>query len=179
MHTDKTIEYLNQKPWYRLLKVVYIFTCIGLVVMSVFLITEEERPYDFFDNNNSYILCEDGRKLGLDENNIYLSDSFVLSFQDESIKKMCANNAIDPDSKKSLDEIFSPRMERLKKIVDGSDYVPAEKNYKIVPVYEMRGSWVLVFGYYLLAIVIITLALEIFKRIFYYIVLGKIFPKKF
>lgn len=52
------------------------------------------------------------------------------------------------------------------------------KPYSITPVTIVIGGWINVFTYSIIALIIISLLAEILRRIFYYIVLGKINPAK-
>ena len=145
------ISDLNKKWWYRLIKVVFVVFFIGIIMAGVMIVAGEYSPS--FDNKASYALCKDGNKVGLDENSIYLNSSFISNTNDKTIKKRCGTT-------------FT--LEEIKKRVP---------SYELVSVYKSR-NWLAVVGFSLLLVFITIIVAEIIRRIFYYIILGKIKPEK-
>jgi hypothetical protein len=153
----KTIGELNSKVWYRLLKVIYVLIFIPIFILSFFSGYLSTKPE--FDNEKSYIKCDDGREFGLDENGIYLYSSYVYSEDNEKIKQMCSSNELDEIAKKY------------------GGYIILEKNYKLISVYENR-DWFRAIKISLLSIIGAIFFFELIKRVFYYIVLGSFRPPK-
>jgi uncharacterized membrane-anchored protein len=152
----KSIHELKHKSWYRLLKVLYLsfFLLIFITTVSI-IIAGNSRP--IFDNDRSYIVCNDGRNLSLSENSIYLSSNYIPYYDQDKVKTMCAYNPNDPTK---LNEPTYSELSRM------------GVNYKLVAVYDY-SNYLAMMGYLLLAVVIILALFELIRRIFYYISLGR------
>lgn len=190
---NKTISYLNSKVWYRSLKVIFILSFILAIIFPLIGVYFEYKPE--FDNKKSYVVCKDGRTVSLEDNNIYLYSSYVGGDDDLTIKKRCTAALTFDEFKKDLSDYAS--IERLlENRSDGFDVDNAIKagyskeevqkylektinktEYKLVSIYTPI-HWVAVVGYSFLIILSVIVFFEIIKRIFYYIVLGVIKPKK-
>jgi hypothetical protein len=149
----KTIEYLNSKWWYRLLKIIYIFLFTVLVISSFSIIYDTTSPKKVFDNKSSYIQCIDkDAQFGLDENDISLLSEYIYSWDDKTFKSWCGNYK------------------------DVNDPLNIRNEYKLISLFKTRGSWYDVMYYFTEIIIILFVFFEIIKRIFYYVSLGKINP---
>lgn len=160
---NKTIAKLNEKIWYRLLKVIYI---LALLFVIIFFVADafESKPKKVFDGYNTTINCEGGTAYKAGENDIFFI-SATDSGKQNQLKELCMSGKF-PDMNF---EIFKKTSERL----DGNPI-----NYTIDYAYKDVGSWGIVIGNALSGIFVMIIVFEIIRRIFYYIVLGKIFPKK-
>jgi hypothetical protein len=116
----KTIKELNQKAWYRLLKVIFIITFLFAGVLS----WTDTKPYD---ETTSYVVCRNGQK--------YLNNPF---------------NSVDYYTNKCNGE------------------------WKAQDITKTYNSW----GEVFVGLFTVVVIFEIIRRIFYYIVLGTILPKK-
>ena len=153
---------LNQKSWYRLLKVLYIGFFSLIFIFFVFIIFGINPSK--FDNEQSYIKCYDGRSLSLSGNNIYLYSDYISTYDDVSIKKMCAYNPDDPIN------INPDRPDDLARLH------PIAKNYNLISIYRKtvaQNIW-----YSIILFFVVLGISEFLKRIFYYIVFGKFIPHK-
>ena len=165
---NNTIAYLNTKIWHRLLKVIYILIFISVSVYAVMLSIEEYSPHEALDYSKSLIICDNGETYTFSE---------ARNVDDDiAMEKLCLSPAEKTRREVFLD--YQAFLEREKMGIPHPEYEEIPLNYKIQKVYKTIGGWYLVFGYSILWILIIYVALEITKRAFYYIVLGKINPPK-
>jgi len=96
-------------------------------------------------------------------NDIFLDYENVIDEKnDEKIKNMCNQNS---------DDIVRYNLE---KPLDKSGIRSFE--YQIAPVYKTR--WTSIVGYSILILLVMIVVTEIIRRIFYYIIFGKLFPQK-
>jgi len=183
----KTIAYLNSKWWYRLLKVVFVafFLLVAAVVITV--IFEEKSPEQVFDNQSSYVLCNDGRKLGLDENNVIMTSAYMYSFQEDIFKRACAynsNSQFDFEAGLSDEEIADLEAQQYNSVDEYALSLGAtitnhnDINFVLIPSYITEGGYLQVFIYSILALICVYLGFEIIRRIFYYVLLGTFVPSK-
>lgn len=155
----KTITDLNAKWWYRLVKVAYLLFALLIVIVVVSVVVD---AYDrTFNDNESYVSCNDGRKFFVDKMGMY--GDYVSSYDDKSFRTWCATTMVTEDGTKKL------------KLINGP--VPEEKNYTFVAVYTPR-DWTGTIGSSALWIAVILLVSEGIRRIFYYIILGSLRPLK-
>lgn len=179
----QTISELNAKWWYRLVKVVYFFTIIisiGISFIGAYVVSQPE-----FDEQNSYILCDNGKKVDSKEYNISeYSDTVYSNGQD--IKFVCSrlesglsaqeieivNRGMETGKSKEevLRALNNYRSEQIKQLPSGA-------NYKVVREY-MPPQWFQMILISVASVLGILLTSEIIRRIFYYIILGKIKPEK-
>lgn len=146
----KTIQELNERIWYRFLKVTIILITIIIGGFSFAVIWSSYQP--IFDNIESYVKCDNGKTIGLDENNITLYSDYIFSEDDKKLKTACGSGS-------KFDQYL------------------INKNYQLISVYKSR-NWGEIIKYSLFVILCTILTLETIKRIFYYIVLGSLKPKK-
>jgi len=190
---NKTISYLNSKMWYRSLKVIFILSFILAIIFSLIGVYFEYKPE--FDNEKSYVVCKDGRTVSLEDNNIYLYSSYVGSDDDLTIKQRCGHSLTLEELKNGVsdDMIIERLLANRSKGFDVDNAIKSgyskeeikeyliknidQTEYKLVSIYTPI-HWVAVVGYSFLIILSMIVLFEIIKRIFYYIVLGTIRPKK-
>lgn len=169
---DKTIKTLNEKWWYRLLKVIYIVLLIMFVFSAITLSFSSYSPKKIYDNEKSFIVCDDGREFSLEENNVYLGISGRISTSDD--KKF---NSWCLDGSEEKVENVDGRIARLKKSL-ATNKVEKEKNYIFFSSYKIIGDWNNVMLSIFFSMLTIFAVFELFRRIFYYVILGKMKPKK-
>jgi len=147
-----TIEQLKEKTWYRFLKVIYALAFIIIIVFAVALIFDSTSPR--YDNDNSYIKCNNGKEFKLSElnkNGTHISGPYIDTGEDRLLNFDC--------------------------IWRGASADPNIKGYKFIGIYTAR-NWFKIMWQSLLSIAIALIIFEVIKRIFYYILLGKFMPKK-
>jgi len=176
---NNTIAYLNIKIWYRLLKVVYVFIFISVSIYTVSTIVDDYSPYKIVDWDKSLILCDNGDTYTFNELS-HKNLGFTLEENTDQlgVKRLCGgitNEFLDKKYGPNSNSQISPE-DFLKS--KGFYDTPKDINYKTKTIYKTIGGWHLVFGYSIFWILMICTVLEIIKRAFYYIVLGKINPPK-
>ena len=157
----KTISELNEKAWYRLLKVLYTvgFIILGLITLGItYIIVDEE--YRFIScgtgNYGTFHVSESGYN--------YLSSS--LQYWDDS-----EHNAV-----RSLCDITEAEVqENLQMIFDG---ISREPLYDIVNASDTSRGWFYIILYWILFGCLTTLLFLLGQHIFYYVVIGKFNPQK-
>lgn len=160
MENKKTLEYLNSKAWYRFLKVIFLgFFLISLVLVSKFVI---DTGLKRIDNNRTQITCKTSNK------NTYTAKEL-------NIKLTKANFIGLEEFRDDGNKILKTCGGYIWKYSSGQTYIrlPSEV-FDIKPVYTYGESLKYLIFYNFL----IVLCFEIFKRVFYYIILGKIKPEK-
>lgn len=163
----KTLSELNSKWWYRLIKVIYIASYLIIVVGSIVAIFYNFSPE--FDNAKSYIKCENGKEFILSENGYDLYSDYMSHSNQVYAEDLCFDGIIE--FKK--EEIGN--LEFKKPIVISE----TEKSgrYELISKYTNR-DWFSTVGFSILTILGTGIIFEIFRRIFYYIILGSVRPKK-
>jgi hypothetical protein len=186
----KTIEELNGKWWYRLIKVVYILAFIGVALITCLIVSSSFDPQ--FDAANSYIVCNNsGDHIALKNTNVTLYYDYISSDDDTALKYYCAspidlgtaaqeayptNSAYQSTSTLSLGQRIQSAYPSYDSVLDKAlGFVP--DNYVFVPVYTQR-NWGEMILYMILSILVIAAIFEAAKRIFYYIFLGKFRPTR-
>lgn len=165
----KTIKELNNKIWYRFLKVIYVLFYILIIIgwISLILLNPDMSIKDI-DQNKTTISCIGSDKKFSPKN---------LGVQiDQSMFKNDSNNYTN------LSYINDPLNEVCKKLnlptiksADGK-FTVLSPLYEIKPQYTYFNDTTLIFAISLLSIFIIF---EVIRRIFYYIILGTISPKSY
>lgn len=206
MENKKTITYLNSKIWYRLLKVIFVFFILAsILAFNSLLVIEEFKKLDnnktlilctlkkeksftpkqigimlynydlgdkfdykkFFENYNNYDIQAILRNC-YDETN---TDIFAIQ------KKYEVYERAVKDNKEQLLESDIKEVQQISDYITDSqkaeylDY--SVKLFDIKPVYTYSEFM----KYLTLGNLLILLIFEILRRVFYYIILGKIRPK--
>lgn len=186
---NKTISYLNSKIWYRFLKVIY----IGLILLCVIILTalamEFYKPHNVQDyridckadyTNKKSFLAEKEAGIYIYK---YSNETIYQSLSSET--KLKIRNLCDiSETEASLaNEKAMSFVQEQRKI--GTDESIIQKNiddnmrpYSIEESNIIEGSYAEVVIRALLYIIILFLLFEFFRRIFYYIILGTMRPKK-
>lgn len=181
----QTILEMNNKWWYRLFKVSY----FGLMIVALSFITiyvgNQTSPYSVLDLDNSYLVClnEDKStdfKLSFREVN-QVENSFIAYTilekhwdRDDLIGRLCnsKNDYYDPQS--VFNDNYVPINERSRlnwreKVLERHELIKSDK---------VVGSWLTTVFFIMLSWAFILIAFEMVRRIFYYVVLGKVRPNQ-
>jgi hypothetical protein len=166
---EKTISYLNSKAWYRLMKVIYLFIFAASTVISVVIVYGNNTTNKIDDylvvcnygNRISYYARKD-KNIYFDEYDLRENKASFANYQNLDIRQACGITNEEAQA-------------WVREIVQGSSSATL---YTITKTQIFEGGVANAASYSLLDILIITLIFEIFRRIFYYIVLGKIAPRK-
>lgn len=152
----KTIKDLNSKFWYRFIKVLY-FLSLGMIIIISCLATFFYFPVSIdIDVDKTHITCSNDKVYSLREAGISrISSSYLDYYNQAQVKKRCSTDL---------------------KYVNTDDIITS--NFKNINfIYENR-DWTSIIGYSVLWILITVAFFEFSRRMFYYIVLGKIKPPK-
>lgn len=142
---------LERKVWWRFSKVIYISVYICLLLFGISLIYTME-PYKVIDQDNSYIICNNGDKfifesilnpLSRSRSRLFSSD-LNFPFNDDEMRTLCER----PGNKY---EIRNKRTGEVR-IIDQSETsyygitpkktdVTTSRDYTVYMVYKMEGSW--------------------------------------
>jgi len=186
----KSIKELNQKAWYRLLKVIYLSFFLGIFIFSNWAnIGISSQKVDQKDSiidcklNNKKILISNIENIEVKSyfyDSEYLSDNDIEKIliycygidytgyiNDKNIEGTEKDTLIDSSSNSRIDSLS---LRLAKKLTD----------------FEKRDSFTIEYAhsyndlviYFLVINLSIILLFEAIKRIFYYVVLGKIRPDK-
>lgn len=80
---------LEEKWWYRLLKVAYILLYV-LSVVFVVAVSASELPQRYIDDTTTSIRCNSGSTYLLNQNSIYVFGDTLSSVQDKDARILCA-----------------------------------------------------------------------------------------
>jgi hypothetical protein len=182
----KTLTELNSKWWHRLIKVCFILLFLFCLITPVVIVVSSYNPT--INESESSAVCDDGRQLQFGakqgyENGELITRYYVFSRDYSEIAVFCASDRAIATKARSLygpttlDDQELARLVRSRLDVYGEDlYFPSD-NYTINYVYTKR-DWIGTIGYSLLSVVVTLLIFELVRRIFYYVVLGSLRPKK-
>ena len=175
MDNKNTINYLNSRWWYRLIKTAYLFFfLLGLLGYPIAIFNFYGPEYD---NDASYIKCANGKKFILSQNGITLYGEFMGSTDQEKAKNLCFGGVIN-----YMEPIRMTKAEYEAKYgqaptVENVTESGAAGKYELISKYITR-NWLVIIGFSLLSILATLFIFELLRRIFYYIVLGNLRPKK-
>lgn len=159
-----TVAELNKKKWYRALKLLYIVSLIIVILFGLQLFREDLPTEHVVDDN--YVTCNDGREISFLEFGFYTYTSSTDLEYGKSIRKACGLDKNDPlglfDS--NADELYRSN--------------PSAKNYDVGKHIQTYGSYGASFKELLLYFFWVYLIFEGIRRGFYYIMLGRMNPKK-
>lgn len=148
----KALEELNQKVYYRFIKVIFVLTFLTVLSFLIFNIYKNNRPRIIIDNSSSYIFCENGKKINAaDKDVLFVSEKFP-EIVNKQIKTLCLYD---------------------------NGWINLDSDYKINFAYKNVGGWNLVAFLILIELIGLIIIFEVIKRLFYYIILGKFDPSGF
>ncbi len=184
----KTTSELNKKWWYRLIKVIFLGFLVICVLISVFVVWEENAPHEVSDYRVDCIASYTNHKsfYAMDEG-LYLFDpisgtiySSLSTFQKQILRDKCEMS--DEEATYATQQALAYAQEQSALGATQAEIqIGIDTNYRpytITKAKKIEGSFGKVIGYSVLSILIILLVGEISRRIFYYIVLGSIRPKR-
>jgi hypothetical protein len=150
-HNKKTRGDLEQRAWYRFLKVIYLLFFISAILATIG-ISWAEKPRRTIDGNLSSIACDNGKYYAPAKNSIWVIGDTLDYTDDKHARILCKYDTLDFYNYRYSNEFIA-------------------KNYVFKPIYEKTDyvSWI---AYSLLAIVIVWLVLRIIKLAFFYIAIG-------
>lgn len=140
---------LENKPWFRFLKVVYIVAII-ISVCSIGIFSWAMKPQKVIDYDKSYYQCHNDRDhiYILEKNKMYLSSDTFLRTEDSIARFNCRDD-------KSI------------------NIKPVDKNYDLNVIHKYdygHGNWL---GYTLLALFIMWVIFRLISIAFFYIAIGE------
>lgn len=165
---EKTIHGLNQRAWYRLLKVVYLLAFVLVALASVATILSEYQPYTL---NDYRIICNYGNKSSFIayERGIYISSynpdtslALLPSYTKTAMSREC--------------QITQEDLQLLGNAIVNDQ--PHDPLYTIKREEYTHGSWVKVALISLVTLLIVFGVFEGIRRAFYYVVLGSLRPSR-
>ncbi len=168
------IKDLESKVWFRFLKVVFVFTYLA-TFLAVLVFAYSSKPYSITDEYNSMIVCDNGTNYKAGDNG-GIDPEQALAEQLGG-RRVNLNGATPEKDKATLlclgythgfipDTLTDAEMSKLK-----SQTPP----YKVEIVKKTVGNWWSFIGYTVLALFIVVVILEVIKRSFFYIAIGKKF----
>jgi hypothetical protein len=170
----KTITELNDKVWYRVLKVIYILIFVPIFILAFFAgYWLTEPPGLELDTGKSYVICDNGEKFKVWEAEREADRLNIIVPQELAIKLHCRKDFRDELLKKYKNPIWTRfSVDDIKRF--------DEINYTLVPFYtgSNERDWSKAIGISFLCIVGAVFLFELIRRIFYYIVLGTLRPRK-
>lgn len=155
----KTISELNNKWWYRLVKVIFSLIVLVLTIISVFFVFQANKTHKVSD---SYIKCSGGNK-----------ESFYAT-RDKKIlidKSHYTYNLLSDIEREQIFEACGYTPHPLNEI-----YGIQMIEYKQAEIEEDNTLIAIVYSFF--SIFIWYIIFEIVKRVIYYVILGSINPKK-
>lgn len=204
----KTINYLNSKMWYRLVKVVYLFLFLVIILVANIIIIEQ--GIGRLNQNKTIIYCLHGDKrvLTAKQAGVYFSNGdfkngfdykkYFEGYNDYDIKDIltaCYDKTPNENvhviqrvyeiigfkdepkeyNKNYLDEQIKKISEPFITNTQMASYLDYSiRLFDIKPVYSYNEF----IKYFVITNLFILFLFEVLRRIFYYIVLGTIKPKK-
>jgi hypothetical protein len=186
----KTISELNNKSWYRFVKILFIGSIFISFLIAEYTVIKEYTPrkiddYEIqcvgdFTNGKTFYAKEEGIFVDapyLGSENISLPD-----FSKKKIYEKC--EVFDEEVANSIGESYSTESFTMREgLMEKYGVTSAMesamgKTYQISPTTRGAGGYLSVIGYSLLVILFTLLIEEVLRRSFYYIILGTVKPKK-
>lgn len=188
----KTVHELNQKWWYRLLKVIYGGFFLLVAIGSAYTVYDINKSYDARDwkitclyGNHSTFKAHADKSISISE---YDTDRAVPASMDAAIKDACGITQADVDASVA-DAAAKTAQTRTENNCGGGGNTTALRGFLCGAVfspitYKMETAWIpvptpmKVFGFVVLDLLIVLAVAEVGRRAFYYIMLGSVRPRK-
>ncbi len=192
----KKLSDLNSKMWYRLLKVLY-FTIFAIYFLIFFIeLDYKSLKNDYYNLRKSYINCYNGETIYLKNINLDYYDLKYLNYNennkfkfaclsDKELGAMIKNESgvylsfSDEKVGFLVREKFNSFSEIDSKMKTSLNFKEHQKNYIL---HTVKNNSLInvrtIFLDLIIPILIIIVFFELTKRIFYYVMLGTIKPKK-
>jgi len=160
----KTLKELNLKWWYRLLKVVYTVSFLIFISIVFWVSWDKTTPKKIVDNDKTLLVCDSGKTYTSKQLKFDFANSSLGTFlKNQEFNQLCGYKNIDNQNKFSDWESFNAQY---------------EKHYKIDFKYKKVGNRTITVIYFGISLLLFVIGFEIFRRLFYYVVLGSLRPKK-
>lgn len=167
----KTIYWLNEKLWYRLLKTIFVVVFILFILATVLFVGNETKPKTYEDfkitcnygNKSSYFAHDNG--IFIDRNFNPLGLGGLSRLSDSAKERM---SALCENTKDELIEVATL-------VLSEQDPEPL---YKVEKEKYTEGNWLRFSFYILFTLIILLILFEFIRRSFYYVIFGTIKPTK-
>lgn len=167
----KTVSELNSKWWYRLVKVAYVAVFAIFALGAVSAITDEFWPTSIvidhevvcLEGNRSTFQASRDERIDLSSYSSDIGLSTLSNPQRYSLRVACG---LEAKAETPREAIIAMR---------GNDTIPA---ITITEISLTDGGFVEAIVYSLAALLGVAVVFELFRRLFYYVVLGSLRPKK-
>jgi len=179
----KKIEELNAKWWYRLIKVIY----VGLFVLALLLVVigAFSKYGPKFDAQKTYVSCNNGTNINPKDYGVNLYSEFIWTDDDKKLNFACLSNkdigeiakTAYPNTYNDLSDEEIGKRVRERNFDFYKKVALDQKTYKLIPAYTER-DWSKTFGFSFIIVLLVTFIFEGTRRLFYYVSLGKWFPKE-
>ena len=184
----KTISELNEKVWYRLIKVVYIILLVVCILFSWLLVyVFNPLPSNHLSSKGFSKLLDNYSEAVRILKAYKVWEKYKIDFKPdyENIFEQYANEYQIDETKddKIIEKIGKAAKMEYPEYMDMGNLELGKKTYsKYFLGRAFTGNLLimkLLIGFYgIISVAIIAFLFEIFRRSFYYIVLGKLFPPK-
>lgn len=143
---------LKYKVWYRILKVIYV-GLYAILLLLVISISYASKPYLSIDYKRSMLMCDNHDIYVLGDTYLFPNDSGNLDYLTEQnmARSICAHG-------------IAARY--------NFGNAPTYKNYSISIQHKTEGSWRSVVENVLISSVIISIIMEVIRRVALYILVG-------
>jgi hypothetical protein len=184
MEHAKTLAQLNENSWYRLIKVIFLLALVViLIVFNLLIISYGVKQIDSSKttiscselshlNNPSQTFTPDDINISLNLSDFQKGKVDIIDLNNEDVLTRIFNNCYSPTQAES--DVQNIEDYKAGTYGGAIPLSPGFENVDIHPVFTYRPFLEL----FLIGNLIILLAFEAIRRIFYYITLGKISPQK-
>jgi hypothetical protein len=180
----KTISELNTRWWYRLVKVIYILAFLAFSIGLIAAMAAEEAPSTTEDNSSSTIRCLAGNLKSFRYSELALTGNVSLtSLNDKAlgyleIAAICEIPTPSGTQFTMNDLGLGIRnYQKTQNLSEGWKDTTLD-SVLYFPKTKVVGNWYSVAGFAFLILTVLIIIFEIIRRIFYYIILGSLRPKK-
>jgi hypothetical protein len=198
---EKDLKFLNTKSWYRLIKIIYIFVFAVTLIISISTVISSYKPKLSIDQYNPDIFKQTilniypnavtasgiryadipasellGDYLRVSPDGI-TSDGFNFTPYPITLAQLKNNINVLQNRQVSNDKIQN-YVNLYKTDKNGNFVSNISQNNRLEKYKFIAYYWFSIIGLLLFSIIIISIAFEFIRRIFYYIVLGSFLPEK-
>lgn len=145
--------------WFRLLKILWIAGFAIVLVAIVGFVTVYSKDSTTLDKGQSYFLCDTGKRIGFEEIN---SSNIYSSYLGDSEKREIKRKCIEGDQALAFTAPTDAGIDKLK------------PNFKMYQAEKHAMDIGPLLGYTALGLLAAIIVFELIKRVFYYIVFGKL-----
>lgn len=169
-----TLKELNEKVWYRFLKVIFILCFLPYFILLFFTFEVNQDYHDPILPNTVQETLKDPEFYKLnDEEMIQVISSIERDTKESVLKSEWKNFVPDPLN----EQPYETQKEEIKKLRELKTPTTTLKNkYHYTSFYTLNVLNCIKYG--LILTICYILVMECIRRGFYYIVIGKVFPKE-